>query len=207
GDGTQPAEGPGAAAAGAAEIARRAGIAAALRSVLTAPSAMDQIAAFLHEFPALCLFLSILLGNIIGRFHVKGVGFGAVVGTLIAGIIIGIVAKPELPELLRWAFFYLFLFSIGYSVGPQFFGSLKKDALPQIMLALVVAVSGLATVIAVSAVFGFDEGLAVGVLSGGMTQSAALGTGLSAIAELPIPEAAKITLVANAPLADAITYG
>jgi len=168
---------------------------------------MPSLAAFLHDFPALCLFLSILLGTIIGRFHFKGVGFGPVVGTLIAGIVIGIVAKPELPELLRWAFFYLFLFSIGYSVGPQFFGSLKTEALPQIALAVVVALSGLATVIAVSAAFGFDEGLAVGVLSGGMTQSAALGTGLSAIAELPIPQAAKATLVANAPLADAITYG
>ena len=40
-----------------------------------------------------------------------------------------------------------------------------------------------------------------------MTQSAALGTGLSAIAELPIPDDAKATLMANAPLADAITYG
>jgi putative transport protein len=168
---------------------------------------MGSLAAFLHDFPALCLFLSILLGTIIGRFHFKGVGFGSVVGTLIAGIIIGIVAKPELPELLRWAFFYLFLFSIGYSVGPQFFGSLKKDAVPQIVIALVVAASGLATVIAVAAIFGFDEGLAVGLLSGGMTQSAALGTGLSAIAELPVSEAAKAALTANAPLADAITYG
>jgi putative transport protein len=168
---------------------------------------MQSLAAFLHDFPALCLFLSILLGTIIGRFHFKGVGFGSVVGTLIAGILIGIVAKPELPELLRWAFFYLFLFSIGYSVGPQFFGSLKTEALPQIALAVIVALSGLATVIAVSVALGFDEGLAVGVLSGGMTQSAALGTGLSAIAELPIPEEAKASLIANAPLADAITYG
>ncbi|HJZ71309.1 MAG TPA: TrkA C-terminal domain-containing protein [Vicinamibacterales bacterium] len=165
------------------------------------------MAAFLHEFPALCLFLSILLGTIIGRFHVKGVGFGSVVGTLIAGIGIGIFAKPELPDLLRWAFFYLFLFSIGYSVGPQFFASLKKDAVPQIALAVIVALSGLATVIGVTAVFGFDEGLAVGLLSGGMTQSAALGTGLSAIAELPISDESKSALMANAPLGDAITYG
>ena len=92
-----------------------------------------------------------------------------------------------MPDLLRWSFFYLFLFSIGYAVGPQFFGSLKKEAMPQIVLAMVVAITGLAAVIGVSAVFGFDEGLAVGVLSGAMTQSAALGTGLSAIAELPIP--------------------
>ena len=168
---------------------------------------MERFATFLHGFPALCLFLSILLGSFIGRFHFKGVGFGAVVGTLIAGILIGILAKPELPDLLRWAFFYLFLFAIGYSVGPQFFGSLKRDAVPQIVLALVVAVSGLATVIAVTAAFDFNEGLAVGLLSGGMTQSAALGTGLSAIAELPIPDAAKTKLIADAPLADAITYG
>ena len=88
----------------------------------------ERLAAFLHGIPVLCLFLSILLGTIIGRFHFKGVGFGAVVGTLIAGMAVGILAKPELPELLRWAFFYLFLFAIGYSVGPQFFGSLKKEA-------------------------------------------------------------------------------
>ena len=168
---------------------------------------MEQLAAFLHDFPSLCLFLSILLGTIIGRFHVKGVGFGSVVGTLIAGIFIGIFAKPELPDMLRWAFFYLFLFAIGYSVGPQFFGSLKKDAVPQIVLTMVVAISGLITVVVVSAIFDFDEGLAVGLLSGAMTQSAALGSGLSAISELPISDAAKTILIANAPLADAITYG
>jgi putative transport protein len=168
---------------------------------------IERLAAFLHAFPALCLFLSIFVGTIIGRFHFKGVGFGAVVGTLIAGILIGILAKPDLPELLRWVFFYLFLFSVGYSVGPQFFGSLKKAALPQIGLAVVVALSGLAAVIGVTAAFDLDEGLAVGVLSGGMTQSAALGTGLSAIEELPIAEEEKAKLAANAPLADAITYG
>jgi putative transport protein len=168
---------------------------------------MSALAGFLHNAPALCLFLTLLLGTIIGRFHVKGVGFGSVVGTLIAGIVIGIAARPELPDLLRWTFFYLFLFSVGYSVGPQFFGNLKKEAIPQIALALVVAGVGLAAVLGVTAVWGFDEGIAVGLLSGGLTQSAALGTGLSAIAELPIPDAEKAALAANAPLAEAITYG
>jgi len=167
---------------------------------------MQQFSVWLHAFPMLCLFLSIVLGHIIGRFHVRGVGFGAVVGTLIAAISIGIVAKPEIPELMRWAFFYLFLFSIGYGIGPQFFGSLKKAALPQIALAVIVAIAGLAAVIAVTAVFSFDEGLAVGLLSGGMTQSAALGTGLNAISELSITAESKATLMANAPLADAVTY-
>ncbi len=168
---------------------------------------MQTIADTLHRLPELSLFLSILLGHFIGRFHFKGVGFGTVVGTLIAGIIIGIVAKPELPELLRWAFFYLFLFSIGYSIGPQFFGSLRRETLPQVALAVIISITGLATVIGMSVLFGFDEGIAVGLLSGGMTQSAALGTGLSAISELPISAGLKAALSANAPLADAITYG
>src|SRR5262249_50051063 len=87
------------------------------------------------------------------------------------------------------------------------FGSLKKEAIPQIVLAVVVALSGLATVIGMAVLFRFDEGIAVGLLSGGMTQSAALGTGLSAIAGLSVDEAPKAVLAANAPLADAITYG
>lgn len=168
---------------------------------------MDGLIATLHKYPELCLFLSIVLGHVIGYFHYKGVGFGNVVGTLIAGIVIGIAAKPDLPELLRWAFFYLFLFSIGYSVGPQFFGSLKKEAVPQIAVSLVVCFTGLAAVVGVSAALGFDEGTAVGLLSGGMTQSAALGTGLNAIADLALPDNVKTTLSAHAPLADAITYG
>jgi len=91
---------------------------------------MTGAAELLHRHPELALFLTLLFGTIIGRFHVKAFGLGSVVGSLIVGLIIGIFARPELPQLMRWAFFYLFLFAIGYSVGPQFFGSLRKEALP-----------------------------------------------------------------------------
>jgi putative transport protein len=168
---------------------------------------LEAAAALLHRYPELCLFLSIVLGHVIGHFHFRGVGFGNVVGTLLAGIVVGIIAKPELPDLLRWSFFYLFLFSIGYSVGPQFFGSLKKAALPQVAVALAVCVAGLLTTIGMAVLFKFDEGIAVGIFSGAMTQSASLGTGLNAIAELAVSDDVKATLSAHAPLADAITYG
>lgn len=139
--------------------------------------------------------------------HVKGFGLGSVVGALLAGIVVGIFAKPEFPQLLRWVFFYLFLFSVGYSVGPRFFGSLRMEAIPQIVMAITLAVTGLLTAVAVAYVLAFDEGISVGVLSGSLTQSAALGTGLNAIANLPISDAIKEQLSANAPLGDAITYG
>ena len=149
---------------------------------------IETIGSFLHGIPVLCLLLSILLGSILGGIHIKGIGLGAVVGTLIAGLAIGIIARPELPEQMRWLFFYLFLFAIGYSVGPQLFGGSSRQALPQVALAVIIAASGMAAVLGMVAIFGFDEGLAVGIFSGGMTQSAALGTGISAINELPISE-------------------
>jgi putative transport protein len=162
---------------------------------------------FLHDTPALSLFLTVLLGTLLGRIHIRAIGFGAVVGTLIAGMLVGIFATPELPDLMRWAFLYLFLFSIGYSVGPQLFSHSLRDVLPQFALAAVVAVTGVGAVATVSLVLGFDEGLAVGVFSGGLTHSAALGTGISAIAELPIPAESRRLLIDSAPLGDAITYG
>jgi len=91
---------------------------------------MAAIIQLLHAKPELALFLSLVLGQFIGRIRFKDFHVGAVVGTLIAGILIGIPAKPEYPDLVKWSFFYLFLFGIGYGVGPQFFSSLRKDTLP-----------------------------------------------------------------------------
>jgi putative transport protein len=168
---------------------------------------MDGFFKLLHAKPELALYLTLMGGQLLGRVKIKGIGFGTVVGTLVAGILIGIPSEPQFPDMVRWSFFYLFLFGIGYGVGPQFFSSLRRDTLPLVALAAVVAVAGLLAVLGVSGLCGFDEGTAVGLLSGGMTQSAALGTGISALNALPIDETAKTALVANAPLGDAITYG
>lgn len=129
---------------------------------------MQEVASLLHRYPELALFVTIFIGTLIGRLHWKGFGIGSVVGSLLAGIVIGIFAKPEYPQLLRWAFFYLFLFSIGYSVGPRFFGGLRKEAIPQIVLTITLAITGLLTTVAVAYVFHFDEGISVGLLSGSL---------------------------------------
>ncbi len=167
---------------------------------------MTDAIKLVHAHPELAIFVAIVLGFLLGRVHIKGIGLGTVVGTLIAGLVLGILFTPEIPDLLKWAFFDLFLFAIGYSTGPQFFAGLKKEALPQIGLALVVSISGLVTALAVAWVFKFDPGTAAGVASGGLTQSAALGTALATIAELPVDAATKALWSSHVPLADAVTY-
>lgn len=167
---------------------------------------MDHATAIVHAHPELAIFVAIVLGFLIGRVHVKGIGLGTVVGTLLAGLALGILFRPEIPDLLKWAFFDLFLFAIGYATGPQFFAGLKREALPQIGLALVVSITGLVTALSVAWIFKLDPGIAAGVTSGGLTQSAALGTALATIADLPVDAATKAQWSAHVPLADAITY-
>ena len=42
---------------------------------------------------------------------------------------------------LKAVFFLLFLFAVGYKVGPQFFRGLKKDGLPQVGFAVLMCLS------------------------------------------------------------------
>jgi putative transport protein len=166
----------------------------------------DYLANVVRLHPELAMFATIVAGHFIGRLQVRKISLGTVVGTLIAGMIIGLYTRPEIPDLLKWAFFDLFLFAVGYSAGPQFFASLRREALPQMLLAVVVACTGLAAAIAMVATFHFDAGLAAGLVSGALTQSAALGSALNAISSMNLAEDARAVLSAHAPLADATTY-
>ncbi len=167
---------------------------------------MSSVQALFQGHPELAIFVAIVFGFLIGRIHFKGVGLGTVVGTLLAGLVIGVLTEPAIPDLLKWAFFDLFLFAIGYGTGPQFFAGLKKEALPQIYLAVLVAVTGLVVALGAAWVFEFDAGIAAGLASGALTQSAALGTALATISDLQLTPEAKQVLASHVPIADAVTY-
>jgi putative transport protein len=102
--------------------------------------------------------------------------------------------------------FLLFLFGVGYSVGPQFVQAMKRDGLKPMLLALVVCFTGLAAAIVVGRVLGLDPGLAAGLMSGALSQSAAMGTATDAINGLSAPEAQRALYVSHVAVADAVCY-
>ncbi|QDK46289.1 aspartate-alanine antiporter [Bdellovibrio sp. ZAP7] len=165
-----------------------------------------DIPQLIHDHPEITIFFSMFIGHLIGKIKIGHFSLGSVVGTLLTGLVVGVAYVPDIPEVVRWAFFDLFLFAIGYSVGPQFFSSLKKSALPQIIISVTVNIGGLLAVIGCAWAMRFDTGTSAGLLSGSLTQSAALGTGISAIHELNIGPAEKDRLSSNVPVADAMTY-
>ena len=167
---------------------------------------LDWLRDFLVRYPELTLFLTIGIGYWFGRIRFWGFSFGPVTGSLFAGIAIGQLAHVPVSGMTKSFLFLLFLFGIGYSVGPQFMQSLKRDGLRPIALAVVVCVTGLATAFVVSRLLGLDAGFAAGLVSGALTESPAMGTATEAINALPLPEAERTRLVAHIGVADAVCY-
>src|SRR5215213_10189799 len=161
---------------------------------------------FLVRYPELALFLVIAAGYWIGSFKFGAFSLGPVTGALFAGLFVGHFAPVPVSSMTKSFLFLLFLFGIGYSVGPQFMQALRRDGLKPILLAIVICVTGLLTTIVVAKVLQLDPGFAAGLLSGSLTQSAAMGTATDAINALPVPDAQRALFVAHIAVADAVCY-
>lgn len=161
---------------------------------------------FLVRYPELALFLVIAAGYWIGSFRIGTFSLGPVTGALFAGLAVGDFAHVPVSGMTKSFLFLLFLFGVGYLVGPQFVQTMKRDGLKPMLLAVVVCLTGLATAICVAKVLQLDPGFASGLLSGAMSQSAAMGTATDAINGLAIPEAQRALFVSHVAVADAVCY-
>jgi len=167
---------------------------------------MNYLTHALREHQELAVFLTLAIGFFIGRLRVGTFSLGTAVGTLLAGVAIGQL-NIQVPAVVKYVFFDLFLFTTGYKVGPQFFRALKKDALPQLAITLVLCVTCLLAAFTAAKLLGYDVGTAAGMLAGAFTESTVIGTASDAIGRLAtISDAEKTRLVNNIPVAYAVTY-
>jgi putative transport protein len=166
---------------------------------------MNWFVTSLRENPELAIFLTLALGFTIGRVRVGSFRLGNVVGTLLAGVLVGQLDVKADP-LVKTVFFALFLFATGYKVGPQFFRGLKKNALSQALLTLVLCLASLVTTVVAAKVMGYDCGTAAGLLAGALTESTVIGTAGNTISRLGLPETETTRLLNNIPVAYAVSY-
>ena len=166
---------------------------------------MDWLFATLKQYPEVAIFLSLAFGYYFGKFTFKGIGLGSVTSTLIAGVVIGQIGITINQPLKAFAFL-MFLFAVGYGVGPQFVRGIAKDGLPQAIFSAVMCVFCLITAVVVANVAGYDLGYAAGLYSGSQTISAAMGLSTDAINRLGIPADQAKALIDSMPVAYAVTY-
>jgi putative transport protein len=166
---------------------------------------MSYVLNALRSHPDLAIFLTLAVGFVIGRIRVGSFKLGNVVGTLLAGVLIGQLDIKVDPT-VKTVFFSLFLFATGYKVGPQFFRGLKKNAVPQVALTIVLCVTSLVTTLVAARVMDYDTGTAAGLMAGAFTESTVIGTASDTIDRLNLSEAEKTRLKNNIPVAYAVSY-
>ena len=166
---------------------------------------MDWLVETLRQYPELAIFFALAIGFWIGPKKVAGFGLGSVTATLLAAVAIGQLGI-QVPGPIKSAFFLMFLFAVGYGVGPQFFRGLGKDGPKQIVFSLIVLALCLLAPYICARIAGLDLGYAVGLYAGSQTISASIGVATDQITRLGLaPETAQAYTDAI-PIGYAVTY-
>jgi putative transport protein len=165
----------------------------------------EWFAQTLRQYPEIAIFLSLGLGYYFGAFTFKGIGLGSVTATLLAAVIIGQLGITISPP-LKSTVFLLFLFAVGYGVGPQFVRGIAKDGVPQALFAVVQCVLCLVTIVVIAKMAGYDLGAAAGLYAGSQTISASMGLATDAMNRLGQPPEQTKAWLDLMPVAYAVTY-
>src|SRR3974390_316199 len=156
--------------------------------------------------PEIFLFLAVAIGTLLGRVRIHGFSLGPTACTLVVAVLLGLLGTITIPGLLKSIFFGLFVFTIGYRAGPQFFASLSFKTLAQVVLALVIGATGLIAILTFAFTLHLDPGTAAGLGAGSLTQSAMMGTATGALEQFGLPADELRQLQGNVAAGYAVTY-
>ncbi|MFJ7279368.1 aspartate-alanine antiporter [Kitasatospora sp. NPDC098663] len=160
----------------------------------------------LRENAVLAVFTCVTLGYLIGMLRIGPIQLGGICGTLIVSMLIGAQNVSVNADVKNVAF-ALFIFSLGYMAGPQFFANLNIKGLRFAVLSVMEALVVVLMAIGIAKSADLDVGTASGILAGAATESAVVGTAQEAIGKLPgITAAQSSELQAHVATAYSVCY-
>ena len=165
---------------------------------------IEWIADTLRAYPELAIFLTLGIGYWLGGLGVGKFTLGSVTGVLLAGVLVGQL-DIEISSQVKSVFFIMFLFAVGYGVGPQFVRGIATDGLPQAIFGVVISVLCLTCAYIAIKIQGYDLGFGAGLYAGATTISAAIGLATDAISGLGKAADETKTLLSQIPVAYALS--
>ena len=166
---------------------------------------MEWLHSIFAKSPEIALFLCLSLGYLLGKVKFGKFQLGGVAGSLLVAVLVSQVGV-HVDAGVKAVLFALFIYAVGYESGPKFFSSLGKQSIKEIIMAAVMAATGLLTVVIMAKLFALDKGLAAGIAAGGLTQSAIIGTASDAITKLGLDAGEVARLQGNVAVGYAVTY-
>ena len=168
---------------------------------------IHSIVHFMVSNQVFTLFICLAIGFLIGNYKIAGkFNIGATVGTLIVTLIVGQIGSFPRDEMLGTIFFGAFMFSVGYRIGPQLLVSLKLFGIRILIASIFWMVVAFLVGWSLFSAFKIGPGIAAGVISGALTQSATVASSLQTIGSLPVSQSVRATYEAQLPVAYALTY-
>ena len=139
------------------------------------------------------LALVAVVGLWIGNVKIRGVGFG-IGGVLFGGIIVGhfvdqagvALSSPMLHFIQEFGLI-LFVYTIGIQVGPGFFASLRVSGLRLNLFAILIVILGGLLTAVLHKLFNIPLPVVLGIFSGAVTNTPALGAGQQILRDLGVP--------------------
>ena len=156
--------------------------------------------------PEIFIFFAVAIGTLLGRVRIRGFALGVPACILVVAVVLGQFGTIVIPPLLKSILFGLFVFTIGYRSGPEFFASLSLQTLSQVVLALVIGMCGLITILIFAYTLHLGPGTAAGVGAGALTQTSMMGTASGALEQLGLSADVLKQQQANIAAGYAVTY-
>ena len=171
---------------------------------------------FLRENPPIVLFAALAGGYALGKVKFgKSFSLGSTTSVLLIAIVLGAIIFRGHDDLdlglIKTVSFGFFIFAIGYKVGPDFIGGLKRGGVKYVTVAVFFCVVDLISAVFLARAFGLNAGYAGGLMGGALTQSAIIGTADGALQHLATGKTASIlssviNLKSDVAVAYAVTY-
>lgn len=171
---------------------------------------------FLRANPSILLFAALAGGYALGKVKFgKSFSLGSTTSVLLVAIVLGAIIFRGHDNLdlglIKTVSFGFFIFAIGYKVGPDFIGGLKRGGVKYVLVAVFFCVAALIAAIFLAKAFGLDKGYAGGLMAGALTQSSIIGTADGAIQHLATGKTVSIlssviNLKSEVAVAYAVTY-
>lgn len=136
------------------------------------------------------VFLIAAIGYLIGKITIKGISLGTAAVFLVA-LVFGHLSTsmPEsifavaMPKFVSNLGLVLFVASVGFIAGPNFFGNLKKNAKSYVLLGFIIILAGALACILVTVLTNVNAPLAAGMLSGALTSTPGFSAAKDALAD------------------------
>lgn len=165
---------------------------------------------FLQNNPSILIFACLAAGYALGRVRLGSFSLGATASVLLISMVTGALVLGGTHYdlgLIKTISFSFFIFAIGYRVGPDFAGGLRRGGMKYVLTALFFCVAALAAAVVLARLFGLNSGYTGGMLGGALTQSSVIGTADGAIMHLAGQEVtSELNLKSDVAIAYAVTY-